>query len=150
MALSPRRIGRTLLKVILAIGALLACARVLVYFGEKVPMIEEVGPSVAAGPLTTTPIMFAQTDFYGYPTRVEAELGRLTVSARRDTVTDQPISLRFVKLPSTATSPGPPVVYLAGGPGGSGVNTASGDRFRFFMKLREVGDVIALDQRGTP
>ena len=31
-----------------------------------------------------------------------------------------------------------------------GVGTASGDRFPFFMKLRDAGDVIALDQRGTP
>lgn len=150
MAISPKRVGSAILKFILVVAGLLACARVLVYFGEMVPMIEEVGPSVTTDALTTTPIRFAQTDFYGYPTRVDAELGRLTVPARRDSVTDLTLSLRFVKLPTTSDSPGPPVVYLAGGPGGSGVNTASGDRFRFFMKLREAGDVIALDQRGTP
>jgi pimeloyl-ACP methyl ester carboxylesterase len=40
-------------------------------------------------------------------------------------------------------------VYLAGGPGGSGIETARRERFPMFMALREVADVIALDQRGT-
>src|SRR3546814_18583991 len=41
------------------------------------------------------------------------------------------------------------LVYLAGGPGGSGISAAEGPRFELFMALREVADVIALDQRGT-
>ena len=52
------------------------------------------------------------------------------------------IELAFVRFKSTATNPGPPIVYLAGGP-------AYGSRFPLFMALREIGDVIAFDQRGT-
>ncbi|VAW48454.1 FIG00783451: hypothetical protein, partial [hydrothermal vent metagenome] len=37
----------------------------------------------------------------------------------------------------------------AGGPGGSGIATAKYYRFELFMAMREVADVIALDQRGT-
>ena len=40
-------------------------------------------------------------------------------------------------------------MYLAGGPGGSGIETAKHDRFPLFMAMREFGDVIAYDQRGT-
>ena len=54
-----------------------------------------------------------------------------------------------MRFKSTAKTPGPPIVYLAGGPGGSGIGAAVGSRFPLFMALREIGDVIAFDQRGT-
>jgi pimeloyl-ACP methyl ester carboxylesterase len=59
------------------------------------------------------------------------------------------ITLKYVRFPSTGANPGPPIVYLSGGPGGSGIGTAKGERFPLFMAMREFGDVIALDQRGT-
>jgi pimeloyl-ACP methyl ester carboxylesterase len=59
------------------------------------------------------------------------------------------MTLSFVRFPTTNPNPGRPIVYLAGGPGGSGIGTARGARFPLFMALREVADVIALDQRGT-
>jgi pimeloyl-ACP methyl ester carboxylesterase len=59
------------------------------------------------------------------------------------------IQLGFVRFKSTGAHPGAPIIYLAGGPGGSGVSTARGRRFPLFMALREFGDVIAFDQRGT-
>ncbi|WP_428681080.1 alpha/beta fold hydrolase [Sphingopyxis sp.] len=59
------------------------------------------------------------------------------------------IRLGYVRFPSTAARPGPPIVYLAGGPGGEGSGAATGPRFPIFMALRAVADVIAFDQRGT-
>jgi len=59
------------------------------------------------------------------------------------------IPLKFVRLRSTAAKPGFPVVYLAGGPGGSAVGNGRGPRFAFFNRLRAVGDVILLEQRGA-
>jgi pimeloyl-ACP methyl ester carboxylesterase len=59
------------------------------------------------------------------------------------------IQLSFIRFKSTNPNPGNPIVYLSGGPGGSGSGTAKGRRFELFMKLREVADVIAYDQRGT-
>lgn len=124
--------------------------RTLVWFGEKVPMIEETGPELVEGPLRRTPILFAQTDFWFYPPIVEAELGHLEVPARHAFPEEATIAIQYVRFPATGgDADAAPIVYLAGGPGGSGIDTASGDRFPFFMALREAGDVIALDQRGT-
>ena len=59
------------------------------------------------------------------------------------------IELAFVRFPSTSAYAGPPIIYLAGGPGGSGIALARNPRFPVFMAMRAAGDVIALDQRGT-
>ena len=80
---------------------------------------------------------------------VAVELGRLVVSENRRDPKTKLIELAFVRLKSTAEKPGHPVVYLDGGPGSSAINIARvPDYMRAFMKLREVGDVILLDQRG--
>ena len=80
---------------------------------------------------------------------VAAELGRLVVRENRSNPKSKLIELAFVRLKTTAQNPGYPVVYLDGGPGSSAINIARiPDYMRAFMKLREVGDVILLDQRG--
>ena len=81
--------------------------------------------------------------------RVNAELGSFHVPENRRSGGKKSIQLWFVRFPSTNPNPGPPIVYLAGGPGGSGINAARFSRFPLFMALREAGDVIAFDQRGT-
>lgn len=81
--------------------------------------------------------------------RVKAELGRFTVPENRSKEDSRSIQIAFVRFKSTSKSPGAPIVYLAGGPGGSGIGAARGPRFPLFMAMRELGDVIALDQRGT-
>src|SRR4051812_2347718 len=81
--------------------------------------------------------------------KVDAEFGTLLVPENRSNAQSNSIELAFVRFKSTAKNPGPPIVYLAGGPGGSGIFTAQGSRFPLFMALREVADVIAFDQRGT-
>jgi len=79
---------------------------------------------------------------------IEAELGRLTVRENRGNPSSNLIELAFVRLKSTSATPGYPVVYLDGGPGSSAINIAQvPDYARAFLKLREVGDVILLDQR---
>lgn len=90
---------------------------------------------------------------YTYETRdarqVDAELGRIRVPLNRDAEEPGELTLAFVRLPALADDPGPPVVYLAGGPGGSGVQAGRGARFELFQGLRRQYDVILLDQRGT-
>ncbi|MEX2015459.1 MAG: hypothetical protein WD873_02405 [Candidatus Hydrogenedentales bacterium] len=81
--------------------------------------------------------------------RVEAELGRFSVPENRSNPDSRQITLTYVTFPATTPDPGPPIVYLAGGPGGAGTGAARTVRFHLFMKLREVADVIAFDQRGT-
>lgn len=80
---------------------------------------------------------------------VDTERGFFEVPEDRRIPGSRRIRLGYVRFVSTARNPGPPIIYLAGGPGGSGPRTAMGPRFPIFMALRAVGDVIALDQRGV-
>ena len=98
------------------------------------------------GTLKLKPYTFETNDRKG---KVEAEFGTLFVPENRSDPESNLIELAFVRFKSTAKNPGPPIVYLAGGPGGSGIGTARGSRFPLFMDLREIADVIAFDQRGT-
>ncbi len=82
-------------------------------------------------------------------TELAAERGRFLVPEDRTDPNSRRIELGFVRFRSTSPDPGPPIVYLAGGPGGSGVGTAGGPRQPIFLALRQVADVIAFDQRGT-
>jgi pimeloyl-ACP methyl ester carboxylesterase len=62
------------------------------------------------------------------------------------------LRLAVLRLRSTARSPGPPIIYLSGGPGGSGtaaLRDPHSSRLPLLLTLREVADVIAIDQRGT-
>ena len=59
------------------------------------------------------------------------------------------LTLRYIRFPATGTTDAATIVYLAGGPGGSGIGMARGSHFLLFMAMREFGDVIALDQPGT-
>ncbi len=80
---------------------------------------------------------------------VEAEVGTFTVVENRRERKERTIELAMVRFKSTNPKPGFPIVYLAGGPGGSGTGTARGSRFDLFLSMRQVADVIAFDQRGT-
>lgn len=56
----------------------------------------------------------------------------------------------YIQLRSTTAEAAPPIVYLAGGPGGPATLTLFlTQRYPLFMAMREFGDVIAWDQRGT-
>ena len=60
------------------------------------------------------------------------------------------VHLAYLHVRSTSERPGSPIVYLAGGPGGPGsLSMMLTKRYPVFMAMREFGDIIALDQRGT-
>lgn len=80
---------------------------------------------------------------------VLAYRGWFDVPERRDVKGSKKLRLQYLRFPATQNQNGSPIVYLAGGPGGSGIETAKGPRFPLFMALRKYGDVIAFDQRGT-
>ena len=80
---------------------------------------------------------------------VDAFEGSLTVPENHSVPDSRDITLKYVRFPATGNASGAPIVYLSGGPGGSGIQTAKHRRFPLFMVMREFGDVIALDQRGT-
>jgi pimeloyl-ACP methyl ester carboxylesterase len=87
--------------------------------------------------------------FEAHGQSIASEKGEFWVKENRSDPHSRRIKLSFVRFASTNPAKGAPIVYLAGGPGGSGVGTARGPRFPIFMALREVTDVIAFDQRGT-
>ncbi|MFT7560872.1 MAG: pimeloyl-ACP methyl ester carboxylesterase [Flavobacteriales bacterium] len=63
----------------------------------------------------------------------------------------RPIHIAYLKLTrNTANTSDNPIVYLAGGPGGSGTMTMyKYGRYDAFLAMRDAGDVIVYDQRGT-
>ncbi|MFL6468280.1 MAG: alpha/beta fold hydrolase [Pyrinomonadaceae bacterium] len=81
--------------------------------------------------------------------KFDGAIGLLTVPENRNNPNSRLIDLKFAKFNTTSKNPGAPIIYLAGGPGGSGIAAARGARFPLFMAMREIGDVIAFDQRGT-
>jgi len=82
--------------------------------------------------------------------RHRAELGRLRVPENRALADGPTITIAFVRLKASAAKPGPPIVFLAGGPGVPGTFLARAPAYyALFDRLRAAGDVILLDQRGT-
>jgi len=80
---------------------------------------------------------------------VAAELGRLVVPANRTAPSKATINLAFVRIRSTALEPGAPIVFLAGGPGDAGTQAIRRMPTAFLDDLLAIGDLIAIDQRGT-
>jgi pimeloyl-ACP methyl ester carboxylesterase len=80
---------------------------------------------------------------------IDAEIGSLRVPRQHAVPDGATMTLRFVRLKARQTPTMPPVIYLAGGPGGSGIDAALGVRWPVFDAVRQRADVILLDQRGT-
>lgn len=102
--------------------------------------------AIAAGPLEFSPYEF-ETSRHG---TIAAEIAYLDVPTRHHVGGSPRMRLRVVRLPAlSGASQRPPIVYLAGGPGGSGVGAARGARWPVFDRVRQHADVLLLDQRGT-
>ena len=86
----------------------------------------------------------------GAPAGLQAQLGRLTLPLVRSRPASGSIELVFVRLRAEGSAGGAPVVYLPGGPGGSGIGvTRSPEALASFATLAKSGDVILLDPRGV-
>lgn len=117
----------------------IACLNMILWSGMTIAAQQK------AGALKIKPYVFESAG----GVKTDAEFGTLLVPEKRSDPQSNLIELAFVRFKSTAKNPGPPIVYLGGGPGASGIDAARGTRFPLFMALREIGDVIAFDQRGT-
>jgi pimeloyl-ACP methyl ester carboxylesterase len=81
---------------------------------------------------------------------VSVERGTIAVAEDRTKPAGRRIDLALLRMKSRAAEPGPPIVYLEGGPGGSAVGIARvPEYFAAFDRLRDVADVILIDQRGA-
>ena len=87
------------------------------------------------------------------PTAAEPEVritrGTITVPESRGGLPSHFITLAYVRLHGSALSTASPIVYLAGGPGGSGIADMISPRFARYRRWLAFADIIALDQRGT-
>lgn len=104
-------------------------------------------PAVTRAQSQTEPGPFRFRGWRGQET--DAERGFFEVPEDRRDPRSRRIRLSYVRFASTAAKPGNPIVYLAGGPGGTATGTMTGPRFPILLALRQVADVIAFDQRGT-
>ncbi len=102
------------------------------------------GPAAAAPAIRWEP--------FSLPTQavdLDAQLGRMTVPLRRAHPESGSVELAFVRLRSGEAKSAAPIVYLAGGPGSSGVNAARNPfALPSLARLAKTADVILLDQRG--
>ncbi|HMF75911.1 MAG TPA: alpha/beta hydrolase [Bryobacteraceae bacterium] len=94
-------------------------------------------------------VQFQRYEYECEGQHVGAEFGHFSVPERHSVPGGRKIRLAFLRLKSTSSNPGRPIFYLAGGPGGSGIALAKGPRGALFLRMRESGDVIVLDQRGV-
>lgn len=81
-------------------------------------------------------------------TAIGAERGWLDVPEWHNRPSGRKIRLPIVRLRATVANAGPPIIWLAGGPGESGIARVSAS-YPLFAALRAYGDVIVFDQRGT-
>jgi len=105
-----------------------------------IPAIALAGAASAEEPITFTSQDGASVDAFQ---------GAFSVPEDRSNPDSRMIEIGYVRFPALDGADGAPIVYLAGGPGGSGTGTARAQRFELFMQMRQHGDVIAFDQRGT-
>jgi pimeloyl-ACP methyl ester carboxylesterase len=112
----------------------------------------ESAPAAGGAPVPARPEIrfepFAVVSRYGPPV-LRGELGRFRVPENRTSATSRSIDLAFVRIPSMSKRPGPPVLWLAGGPGHSGIEDLETPLLMLLLELRKHSDVVVLDQRGT-
>lgn len=100
-------------------------------------------------------VRWADEPFRGaYRTRagmqqLEGKLGRITVPENRAFPSDRTLEIAFVVYETENEHPLPPMIYLVGGPGGSGTEFGAMVARHPLLPLLDFCDVIAVDQRGT-
>jgi CubicO group peptidase (beta-lactamase class C family)/pimeloyl-ACP methyl ester carboxylesterase len=118
-----------------------------------------IGPLSPAGKYTTpaAPVAPASLAQSGEPYSLQTPKGaeaatiyRIEVPENRAKPQGPRIMLAVVRLAAVSSPSRPPVIYLAGGPGDSGINAAQiSATYDVLQRIRRYADVILLDQRGT-
>lgn len=117
-----------------------------------------IGAAIALSALTASsaraqaprPAVDAVTFEIGGGESIPAERGSFAVPKNRAAAArGETMTLRYVRFLSTSPQPGPPLVFLAGGPGDAATRAFRGMPRDMLDRLRALADVIAFDQRGT-
>jgi len=139
----PRRLERALVLVGLASLTALAGSQPLTAQESATSSSREIGE------IQWEP--YRGKAFDGSP--LEGELGRLTVPENRvaeaNGGSSGTIELAFVRYRTSRPNPGPPIFFLAGGPGGAGGELLATIGTHPQIRLLELADLIGIDQRGT-
>jgi len=77
-----------------------------------------------------------------------AEHGRLLAPARRDRAESPAIALSFLRVQAMRDRGRPPLVVLAGGPGGAAIAAFETHLFDWVARMSTICDVVTFDQRG--
>ena len=110
------------------------------------PLIQTSNPALPKSTDTTAAIQFNPIAFVSNTGEsVDAEMGWLTVPENRARPQGNKIKLPVVRFKTSASNPGDPIIYLAGGPGASGLESAKALIFPALMAMREQSDVIVFD-----
>ncbi len=80
---------------------------------------------------------------------LEGRLGRITVPENRSSGSGREIEIAFVHYATRHPDPGPPIFFLVGGPGPSGIEWCAEAALDDRLRLLDHADVIGIDQRGT-
>jgi hypothetical protein len=77
------------------------------------------------------------------------DLGKVSVPENRRDADSRLIEIAFARLRALTEAPGPPLIYLHGGPGGSATGAfRSPEGLLAWRPFLDLGDVVLLDQRG--
>lgn len=82
-------------------------------------------------------------------TPLVGELGRVRVPENRRHPTGRTLEIAFVRYRTTNPRPVAPIFFLAGGPGGSGIDLSGPHVTHPQLRLLDHADVIGIDQRGV-
>ena len=123
--------------------------RTVVLLALAIPDVAEAQHPAQDGARGARRISLEPGTFIVSGTPVSVDEGRFVVPANRASGSAPSLALAFVRFASTASTPGSPIVFLAGGPGDAATRALRGMPLDFLNELRSIADVIAFDQRGT-
>ena len=129
-----------------AVRSLFCCAAIISGLTSVAPSQEPSGDARRQEALELSEVKIKAID----GSQVVAEFGHITVPENRGKQDSRRITLAFLRVRSPLDNPGPPVFMLAGGPGGSGIQSLrSTCRGGPSFLAAFGGDLIAFDQRGV-
>ena len=134
------------LAMLITTALCLAPSRPAVLFAEPLPTVASMAETSSTEGAEIRWQPYTGTALDGSP--LDGELGRIRVPENRRRP-GKTLELAFVRFRTRHPNPGPPIFFLAGGPGGSGVEGAATVATHPQVRLLEHSDVIGVDQRGT-